>query len=62
MTKNIIYDTAGFLTPEEIAEFQRLVKETMNKDISLEEAADQGTRLITAFELMLQNQEILKRK
>ena len=55
-------DTAGYLTPDEIVEFQRLCKETMNKDITLEEAEDQGSRLIMAFELMLENQELLKRK
>jgi hypothetical protein len=53
---------AGYLTPEEIIEFQRLVKETMGKDLTLEEAEDQGARLIMAFELMLENQKLLKRK
>lgn len=55
-------DTAGYLTPDEIVEFQRLCKETMGKDITLEEAEDQGSRLIMAFELMLENEKLLKRK
>ena len=55
-------DTTEYLTPDEIKEFQRLVKETMGKDLTLEEAEDQGARLIMAFELMLENQKLLKRK
>lgn len=46
-------DTAGYLTPEEITEFQRLVKETMGRDITPEEAEDQGTRLVMLMEAMV---------
>ena len=60
--KQIALNTDGYLTPDEIMEFQRLVKETMGRDLTLEEAEDQGARLIMAFELMLENQKLLKRK
>jgi len=43
-------DTAGYLTPEEIVEFQRLVKDAMGRDITLEEAEDQGSRMIMLLE------------
>jgi hypothetical protein len=51
-------DTAGYLTPDEIVEFQRLCKETLNKDLTSKEAEDQGSRLIMLFELMLKNKRM----
>jgi benzoyl-CoA reductase/2-hydroxyglutaryl-CoA dehydratase subunit BcrC/BadD/HgdB len=39
-----------YLTDDEIADFQTLVKETMGKEITRDEAEDQGTRLIMLME------------
>lgn len=38
------------LTPDEIIEFKRLVKEIMNIDLTYEEAEDQATRLFILLE------------
>ncbi len=46
------------LTPEEIQEFKKLAKETMNLDLTDIEAEDQGSRLIQSFELMIRNEKI----
>ena len=41
------------LTDEEIKEFKRLAKETMGLDLTDAEAEDQGSRLVTLFELLI---------
>lgn len=45
------------LTDKEIKEFKRLVKEIMDIDLTDAEAEDQGSRLITAFELIIKNKK-----
>lgn len=45
------------LTTEEIQEFKKLVKETMGIDLTDTEAEDQGSRLITAFELIIRHKK-----
>lgn len=42
------------LTEEEIQEFKKLAKETMGLDLTDAEAEDQGGRLITFFELLIE--------
>ncbi len=42
--------SAGFLTPNEIKEFQELVYKDKGIKLTEEEALDQGTRLITVIE------------
>lgn len=48
----VTLDTTGYLTPEEIVEFQQLCKKVLNKDLTLDEAENQGSRLIMLFEAM----------
>jgi len=43
---------SGYLTQEEIKEFQILVNEAMNKKLTYEEAEDQGSRLTMVFEAL----------
>lgn len=50
---NVTISTRGFLSKEEILEFQSLVKKFLHKDLSYSEAEDQATRLIMLFELIL---------
>lgn len=40
------------LTPEEINEFRQIAKESMNVDLTYEEAEEQGRRLIMLIEAM----------
>ena len=40
----------GYLTKEEVLEFQELVREVYGVELSFEQAFDQGKRLIMAFE------------
>lgn len=47
------------LTKEEVIEFKKLVFETYGEEITLEEAMDQGSRLIQLFELLLENRSPL---
>lgn len=44
--------TGGYLTKDEIEEFQKLVKEIMGIDLTYGEAEDQGSRLIMTFEAL----------
>ena len=60
--KNVALNTAGYLAPDEIVEFKQLCKKILNRDLTLEEAEDQGSRLIMLFEAMMKNQDSLKRK
>lgn len=48
----MLNNQTGFLTTEEIKEFVLLVKKHKNIDLNMDEALDQGTRLITLFEAM----------
>lgn len=41
------------LTDKEIKEFKRLVKKNMKIDLTYTEAEDQGSRLVTLFELLI---------
>ena len=52
MKKQEILFTGGYLIDSEITEFQTMVKETMGKCLTGEEAEDHGTRLIMLFEAM----------
>lgn len=45
------------LTEEEIQEFKKLVKEIYGRELTDTEAEDQGSRLITAFELIIKNKQ-----
>lgn len=45
------------LTQEEIQEFKKLVKEIYGRELTDAEAEDQGSRLITAFELIIKNKK-----
>lgn len=42
----------GYITNEEITEFQLLCKQFLGRDLTLEEAEDQGTRVIMLFEAL----------
>ena len=42
----------NYLTKSEVEEFQKLIKEVYNLDLTYPEAEDQGTKLIQLFELM----------
>lgn len=43
-------DTVGYLTPEEIVEFQKLCKEVKGITLTYEEAEDQGSRMVMLLE------------
>ena len=45
-------DTVGYLTPEEIVEFQKLCKDVKGITLSYEEAEDQATRLVMLLEAL----------
>lgn len=45
------------LTKEEIQEFKKLVKKIYGRNLTDAEAEDQGSRLITAFELIIKNKQ-----
>ena len=45
------------LTQEEILSFQQLAKRVMGLDLTLAEAENQGSRLIQAMELILENKK-----
>jgi hypothetical protein len=45
-------NNAGYLTPEEIIEFQRLCKEVYGRDLTYGEAEDQGTRAVMLMDAM----------
>lgn len=49
------------LTQKEVEEFKRLVLEVYRKELTFEEAKDQGSRLIRLFELILKEQREAKR-
>lgn len=42
------------LTPKEVSKFKKIAKETMSIDLTDAEAEDQGGRLITFFELLIE--------
>lgn len=44
--------SVSYITQEEVIEFKKLCKLCLNRDLSLEEAEDQGTRLIMLFEAL----------
>jgi len=50
------------LTEEEILSFQRLVKKATGIDLPLAEAENQGSRLIQAMELILENKKIVAKQ
>ena len=50
------------LTDEEIKEFKRIAKETMGIDLTDAEAEDQGSRLVTLFELLIEVDRKKKQK
>ena len=50
------------LTDEEIKEFKRLVKKNMKIDLTDAEAEDQGSRLVTLFELLIEVDRKKKQK
>ena len=43
------------LSKEEVEEFKKITLEVYSKELAYEEAADQGSRLIQLFELILRN-------
>lgn len=45
------------LTKEEVLSFQQLAKSVMGLDLTLAEAENQGSRLIQAMELILENKK-----
>lgn len=45
-------DSVGYITNEEAIEFQQLCKQNLGRDLTLEEATDQGIRLIMIFEAL----------
>lgn len=45
------------LTKEEIQEFKKLVEKIYGRELSETEAEDQGSRLVTAFELIIKNKK-----
>lgn len=48
------------LTPKEVGEFKKLVLEVYGVELTDEQAADQGTRLIQLFELVLRYEKKTK--
>jgi len=46
-------EISKMLTDKEIKEFKRLAKETMGLDLTDAEAQDQGSRLVSLFELLI---------
>lgn len=47
----------GVLTDEEVQEFKKITLEVYGRQLTDEEAQDQGTRLVTAFELILKHKQ-----
>lgn len=47
----------GVLTNEEVQEFKRITLKVYGRELTDEEAQDQGTRLVTAFELILKHKQ-----
>lgn len=47
----------GFLTDEEVQEFKKITPQVYGRKLTDEEAQDQGTRLVTAFELILKHKQ-----
>lgn len=45
------------LTEEEVLSFQQLAKKVMGLDLTLDEAENQGSKLIQAMELILENKK-----
>ncbi len=41
------------LNDKEVSEFKKIVKETMEVDLTDSEAQDQGSRLVALFELLI---------
>lgn len=59
LTENEDCLTDKYLTDDEILEFQGLCKECYNLNLTLEEAREQGFKLAMAFDLMLDNLDII---
>ena len=58
--KNLcVNELTQYLTDKEILEFQKLVLQIHHKKLTFEEAKEQATKLVMAFDLMLENQDIL---
>lgn len=45
------------LTQEEIQEFKKITKEVYGRELTDEEAEDQGGRLVTLFELLIKHKK-----
>jgi hypothetical protein len=48
-----------YLTSDEVLEFQTICEKNLNLNLSLEEAREQGFKLALAFDLMLDNLDII---
>jgi hypothetical protein len=51
--KSMVVD--GYLTNQEVTEFQRLALQVFGKALTFEESREQGFKLAMAFDLMLDN-------
>lgn len=45
------------LTQEEVQEFKKITKKVYGRELTYEEAEDQGSRLITLFELLIKHKK-----
>ncbi|MFH1971609.1 MAG: hypothetical protein ABIJ05_04475 [Patescibacteria group bacterium] len=53
-------DSAGYITQEEAIEFKELCKRYLGKNLSLNEAQDQGTRAVMLMEKLVGFEPVLE--